>query len=214
MKTLAPLQSKGIMLSVRLSMKTIPLTQGKVAIVDDEDFDNLIKYKWFLDNGYARGRVNGKYIFMHRFIMKTKRGEIYDHINRNKLDNRKSNMRKCTYSQNAVNAKYNFHNKVSKYRGVCWSKEMSLWKASIRVNTKAIHLGFFENEIDAAKIYDSAARHYFDNFAYLNFPNMKFYWKSRQKYFRSSHSDRFPHEHFKKMSLLGVKARRNKKVFF
>lgn len=88
-------------------MKEIRLTQNKFALVDDEDFERLNQYKWYFSNGYAKhdsgGRKNRTRLYMHRMALKAEPGQEVDHINRNKLDNRKSNLRFVTHYQNSIN---------------------------------------------------------------------------------------------------------------
>jgi len=157
--------------------KQIPLTQGKFAIVDAKNFDWLNQWKWYAHfngrNWYADRRISfGKQrrtLSMHRVIMNLKfndRKDV-DHIDGNSLDNREQNLRICSRSQNQANRK--LQKGTSKYKGVCWYKKYEKWEASIRVNNKNIHLGYFENELDAAAAYDLAALKYFDEFAKTNF---------------------------------------------
>ncbi len=156
--------------------REIGLTQGKVAVVDDDDFDCLNQYKWQAHNNYGYGwyAVRCSYgprkrtIFMHRQVLGLRRGKLADHINGNGLDNRRSNLRLCTHSQNSAN-----HQKrkgKSKYNGVCWCKQYQKWRARICVDYKRIHLGRYDTEIEAAAAYDVAAVKHFGEFARLNFP--------------------------------------------
>lgn len=120
--------------------KKIKLTQGKYALVDNEDFQFLDQWKWFFDlrDGYAR--TNSGKILMHRLINGTPKGFITDHINRNKLDNRKENLRTVDKSLNAFNTGLWKHNK-SGFKGVSWDKLNQKWRASINKNGKAFNLG-------------------------------------------------------------------------
>ena len=151
-------------------MKEIPLTQGKVALVDDEYFEELSKYKWFYAQGYAKTNyfINGlrRSLPMHRYILKTPKGMETDHINLNKLDNRKINLRIATTKQNSQNKKPKKHSSI--YKGVFWEKETNKWRSLIQVNKKQISLGRFENELEAVKVYNENAIKYFGEFAYLN----------------------------------------------
>ena len=157
-------------------MKTIPLTQGKIAIVDDEDFELVSQYKWHASHGvndifyaYANIKKNKKYIHlsMHQLIMKTKPNLEMDHINHNGLDNRKSNLRFVTRSENMQNAR-SYKNSSSKFKGVCWDKSENKWVAHIWHENKLICLGSFKREIKAALTYDKAAIKYFGKFANPN----------------------------------------------
>lgn len=160
-------------------MKKIKLTQGKFALVDDEDFEELSKYKWVADNfhtvWYARRYIKlarGKYssIRMHRVIMKAPKGVEIDHINCNGLDNRKENLRFCTSSQNKYN-KPKRKSGSSKYKGVHAYYD-GRWAVHIQAaGLKMKQIGVFNTQEEAARAYDAAARKYHGEFAYLNFPN-------------------------------------------
>lgn len=152
-------------------MKTITLSRGKFAIVDDEDFDRVSKYKWYCSYyGYAVRTVrqkNGKrgMIWLHKFVLKTK--SIVDHINGDPLDNRKSNLRKCSNRENTRNTKVR-KNSQTGFKGVSWHKQIKKYRAFIKVNYKQIHLGTFNCKIEAAKAYNKAAIKYHGDFAKLN----------------------------------------------
>lgn len=150
------------------NLKHINLTQGKVAIVDDEDFEELNKYKWcYLNAGYACRESSGKMILMHRDINKTPNNKITDHINGNGLDNRKVNLRTCTTSENAMNSKTNLIN-TSGYRGVSKDNVRGTYRATIKKLDKAIFLGRFKTANEAALAYNKAAIELFGEFARLN----------------------------------------------
>lgn len=150
-------------------MKQIALSQGKFAIVDDEDYEIISKLKWHYNNcGYAThcGCRNVQ-LLMHREILKLQKGEFCDHINGNKLDNRKCNLRKATKSQNAMNQRLKSTNK-SGIIGVSWDSGTKKWRAQIRLNGKSIYLGICSNKEDAAIIYNNKAKELFGEFAYNN----------------------------------------------
>jgi HNH endonuclease len=129
-------------------MKLIKLTQNKYTIVDDEDFDYLSQWRWQVSwNGYVIRRYK-KTIRMHRLINKTPDGLFTDHINRNKLDNRKSNLRTVTKSENGFNTNLSKNNK-SGCKGVYWDGFTNKWRAEIKLNYKKISLGRYVNLIDA-----------------------------------------------------------------
>lgn len=136
--------------------RTIKLTKGKEAIVDDEDYDFLSQWKWCYHNGYAKRnkeKIDGKrmgHIFMHRLINKTPDGFDTDHINRNKLDNRKENLRTVTRGQNEINKNIRKDN-TSGVKGVVWNKNMGRWMVRVWVDNKSIFLGYFKNLNDASK---------------------------------------------------------------
>ena len=154
---------------------------GKFALVDDEDFEVLNKFKWHLKPsdlsynpekiGYAkRGtRKEGKYtnVIMHRVILKAEEGEICDHANGNTLDNRKENLRICTFKENSINSKKPRGN-TSGFKGVSWNKPANKWIVFIAGDTKRIYLGLFSDKLEAAKVYNEAALKYHGEFARLN----------------------------------------------
>lgn len=143
--------------------KLIPLTKGKFAKVDNEDFDRVKEICWRYSCGYA-GSFD---IQMHRFIMNTPKGMHTDHINHDTLDNRKSNLRICTHQENLMNQSNQMF-KTSKYKGVFWDKARCKWRAEIVFNNKSIYLGRFENEINAAMSYNKKAIELFGEFANVN----------------------------------------------
>lgn len=128
-------------------------------MVDDDDYELLKIYNWYCNDGRAV-RKNGRSstILMHRQIMNLGSGDkrIIDHINGNPLDNRKENLRICQQQQNMYNRRKNSNN-TSGIKGVSWSNIAKKWKAQIRINKKAKHLGYFDNIEDAAKAYEAAA---------------------------------------------------------
>ena len=159
--------------------RRIPLTQGKFAIVDPEDYPRLSKHKWqarrFPRSYYATrcvtiGNRRQKHIWMHRVIMNARDGQFIDHIDHNGLHNRKANLRLASMAQNSWNKRKQRGNHSSKFKGVSWSAREKKWYARIQANGIKIFLGMFTKEIDAAKAYDAAARKYYREFAFLNFP--------------------------------------------
>lgn len=156
-------------------MKSIELTQGQVALVDDTDFEKLNKHKWCAVwrgwGWYAmRSEHNGgnrRGILMHREIMAAQPGQMIDHRNRRGLDNRRENLRFCTTSQNNANAKKRVGS-TSKYKGVSLFRRDSKWQVHIRLHGKNTYLGRFDSEVEAALIYNVAAIEWFGEFARLN----------------------------------------------
>lgn len=150
-------------------VKKIPLTQGKFALVDDEDFEYLSQWKWHYQkdksSGYAkRKESSGKSYFLHREVAKTPLGFITDHKNGNTLDNRRENLRICLNSQNQANRKKRVG--VSKYKGV--SKYRKKWRAGIKYMGKSFNLGSFDTEEEAAMAYNNMAAKIYGEFAYFN----------------------------------------------
>ena len=133
-------------------MKKIKLTKGKYALVDDEDFEYLNQWKWHFAKGYAGrsvgDRKNKKYVWMHRLINNTPDGFETDHINRNKSDNRKCNLRTVTKSLNGLNRGKNKNNK-SGHKGIYWENQTKKWRAGIGINGKRIKTKRFSNISDA-----------------------------------------------------------------
>lgn len=156
-------------------MKTIPLTRGEFALVDDCDYEHLMQWEWSCSEcGYAvRGvRVKGKMqlIRMHRVVLERmgfKDFENSDHINRDRSDNRRCNLRPATRQQNMCN-RSKFKNNTSGYVGVSWHKKSKKWITSIQVKGVRRHLGVFNNKEKAARVYNMAARMYHGKFSALN----------------------------------------------
>lgn len=147
---------------------------GKFMLVDNEDFESINGYKWSVTKtGYAQAHIPntgcaGKPVLAHTLIMNTPKGLEVDHINGNKLDNRKSKLRIVTKQQNYQNQGKRL-GCYSKYKGVSWNKRSKKWLAYICLNYKLIHLGYFSDEIEAGKAYDTKAKELFGEFAKLNF---------------------------------------------
>ncbi|OMD76880.1 HNH endonuclease [Paenibacillus odorifer] len=148
-------------------MEKVNLTQGMFAIVDEEDFEEINKYKWHLSHEYAARSIDKRPIFMHRIIMNTPKGMDTDHINHNKLDNRRCNLRICTTKENQHNRK-SCKDSSSIYKGVSWDRFTNTWRASIKIDNKRKTIGRFTTEESAAGAYNHFAREYFGSFALLN----------------------------------------------
>lgn len=150
--------------------KSIPLTQGKFALVDDEDFEWLNQWKWFVikDHNVFYAVRTQNHIKMHNVIMKPSDGFIVDHKDGDGLNNSKINLRICTTSQNQMN-KRKPSNNTSGYKGVHFHKPSKKYLARICLNNKRIVIGFFKEPQDAARAYDQAAVKYFGEFAKTNF---------------------------------------------
>jgi hypothetical protein len=157
-------------------MKTIPIFKSNlVAIVDDQDYESLIGFRWCLhDCGYAvRGGGHDK-VYMHRQIMGFPKFKV-DHRDRNPLNNLRDNLRKATKSQNNWNYKpehrHNHGQSRTGFVGVSWDSIRKRWKAYISANYKIRWLGRFDSDIEAAMVRDAAAIKMHGEFASLNFPN-------------------------------------------
>lgn len=152
-------------------MKLLQLSQGKFAKVDAEDYERLIAWKWTYSEGYAYRlktiNKKSKKIWLHRFINETPDGKYTDHINGDRLDCRKINLRTCSYAENNRNARTRKDNK-SGYRGVYWEKSCKKWRTVISFDGKKNCLGFFNNVLDAAIAYNKKAKELHGDFARLN----------------------------------------------
>lgn len=160
-----------------VAMKTIPLTRGLVALVDDEDYDLVSQFKWCASQTTppgkyyaARGiRRGGKptSILMHNVIM----GALYiDHRDNDGLNNQRSNLRRATGTENKQNSRKRSDQCSSRWKGVCWNKKSKKWHATITINRKARSLGTYSDEASAATAYNIMAHHFFGEFALFNRP--------------------------------------------
>lgn len=145
-------------------MKLIPLNRGLFAIVDDEDYEGLSQNKWYLT---SHGYVKSHREYMHRILLSPQPDQQVDHINMDKLDNRRVNLRVCSARENSLYRPINKNNH-SGYKGVSQRKDTKRWQAYIMVNRKRLHLGYYDTKERAAKVYNEAATKYFGEFAYLN----------------------------------------------
>ena len=166
-------------------MKEIQLTQGKVALVDDEDFAMIAKHKWFAARhcrtfyaGRNVCRPDGKWTTedMHRVILACKldralaKGEQTDHENGNGLDNQRENLRPATNAQNGRNCRRRNGSPSSQYLGVQWNKWAKKWRAQIRISNKPFHLGYYPTELSAAQARETYVLAHPELMARLNFP--------------------------------------------
>jgi hypothetical protein len=167
------------------SYRLIPLTKGQNAIVDTSDYDWLNQWNWYAEwnnkdrtfragrNGYRTGGLPASHILMHRVILDCKPGEEVDHEDRNPLNNRRKNLRKCTHSQNVCNASLSSGNK-SGFKGVSKVSGAERWVAQIQTSAgKKKHVGYFYSPEEAARAYDKAAKEIHGEFAFLNFTSSR-----------------------------------------
>ncbi len=162
-------------------MNIIPIIGSeKVIVVDDEDYENLSKYRWYLTGFYAFRLVtvgnrkigrSRRSTYMHRQIMNAKNGEVVDHINHDKLDNRKINLRIGNHSMNGANSRINAHKTIrstSIFKGVTFSSRRKKWIAKINVNQRTRYIGGYDSQESAARAYNEMANFHFGKFALLN----------------------------------------------
>ncbi len=163
--------------------RRIYLGEERFAIVEPTDYYWLNNFHWCINvsrrNIYAVRLVltdnwQLKKVRMHREIMNAPDGLLVDHQNGKTLDNRRSNLRLATHSQNMCNKPKTSTKSTSRFRGVYLDKRKGRWVAKIQINRKCIWLGHFDNEIDAARVYDTAAKKHHGEFARLNFPPLPF----------------------------------------
>jgi hypothetical protein len=180
------------------AFRLISLTKGLFAIVSPQDYDRLAVFKWYADkrdntwyaNRWTRSKANPKKQYrvrMHREVMslpavnavEPSNGEVLcppdflfvDHQNHNGLDNRRSNLRIATLAENGCNKRKTTSSSTSRFKGVCWAKREGKWRVQGRLNGKQKIIGYFDNELDAARAYDGWAIEAFGQFAALNFPS-------------------------------------------
>lgn len=157
----------------------IPLSQGLVTIIDDEDAERVLAVGgWFAHvkkGGLAYARCNvpadggaRRGVLLHTFLTGW---PLVDHRNGDGLDNRRANLRRATKSQNGANQRIAARN-TSGFKGVSWHKASQKWDAHIRANGRQRHLGLFLSPEEAARAYDAAARDLFGEFARPNFPEV------------------------------------------
>lgn len=163
-------------------MKQIPLTKGKFTIVDDEDYEKVIVHKWHTHKGNTtyyvattpRGTKSNRLLLMHRFILDISDPKVHvDHINGNGLDNRRSNIRPCTPTQNNRNSSLP-KNSTTGFKGVSIAYD-NKYKVHLSHENNKLHIGTFDSKEHAALSYDFAARKLHGEFAKLNFPNIENY---------------------------------------
>ncbi len=162
------------------AFRIIPLTKGLRAIVSPEDYDRLSACKWhaarhqrvfYAQTGTGRKGVRKRcLVMMHRAVMGVEDERVVDHQNHNGLDNRRTNLRIATWTENCWNKRKANFNSSSKYKGVMWDKRRGKWQAQIGHNGKKIFIGYFDDEETAARAYDAKAKELYGKYAALNFP--------------------------------------------
>ena len=161
----------------------VPNARGAIVLIDQADADRVLARRWMVSYSKAENIfdcfhfINRKSEFsrkrLSRFILCATDAQIVDHINGNRLDNRRQNLRIVTQQQNTWNRR-KANNAASAYKGVCplAGSKSKPWRAYIHMDRKQKHLGLFATEIEAARVYDEAARSIFGQFAAVNFPRI------------------------------------------
>lgn len=174
--------------------RRIYLGDGAYTIVDPDIYYEKCRFHWFLSDGRIAypvrltrtgpEKTKRSYLYLHREIIRPRKGKLVDHRDNNPLNNLRSNLRPATHSQNMMNRPKKA-NTVSQYRGVSWCKDSKNWRVTIgyikKDRTITKHLGCYYDEIEAARAYDVAALKYHRDFARLNFPRED-YVKTRAGY--------------------------------
>lgn len=163
-------------------MKVLQLSQCKEALIDDEDFDKVSKFKWTYQKAYTGVDKNCEYaftstggphitrkrIYLHRYIIGAPKGKMVDHINGNGLDCRKDNIRLATNSQNQANSKTRTNKMYSNLKGVSFYKKCNKWMSTITVKGKRMYLGVFTTDKEAHEAYKKAAIKHFGEFSFIS----------------------------------------------
>jgi hypothetical protein len=157
----------------------IQLEKGTI-LVDDDDWEYLNEFSWYISHtGYSytgiwmKFKQTTKQVKMERFIMRVPKGFIIDHINGNRCDNRKENLRLVTKQENNIN-RCKRSGCPTTYKGLTWIAKERRWKVRVKLDGKEYYVGRFVNEIDAAHAYDFKALELFGEIARLNFPDFDY----------------------------------------
>ena len=148
---------------------------GKRFRVDNEDYHKIKHINWVACDKYIVGicSIKNRRVRLHRLLLNVVEDLTYDvdHIDGDPTNNSKVNLRLITRSENIRRARIDKTNTASKYYGVCWKKDRKKWHVKIKINNKYRHVGYYIDEIEAAKAYDSEVIKLVTEHARLNFPN-------------------------------------------
>lgn len=153
----------------------VPNAAGHHLVVDRIDAERVGAHTWRVDSGDRTFKfytsIGGRKVYLSRFILGAKPGELVDHINGDRLDNRRANLRLASHLENSRNRRKSDLATTSRFKGVCKNtRGRRLWKSAIRANGKVISIGKFDCEEAAARAYDEAARRFHGAFGRFNFP--------------------------------------------
>ena len=155
---------------IQKDYEEVKVASGLSFFISKCDVEHVMRHKWYVGSGqYVRRTTDD--MSLHRYILSPEDNELVDHENLNPLDNRRDNLRVCTKQQNQQNQG---SSKNKRFKGIYYHKQNKNWCARITHNYKCKTIGSFKTEIKAAKAYDEAAKKYFGDFAYLNFPEINF----------------------------------------
>lgn len=133
------------------------LGAGKVTLIDEADLPLVTASRWHLNNGYARTKRDNRMLLMHRLLLDPPDGMYVDHINGDRLDNRRANLRLVTPAQNMWNRRPNTGRRA---KGARWRERRGKWESEIKVGNRTVYLGMFPTREQALAAYDEASRRF------------------------------------------------------